>query len=279
MTEAEEGDSRAGCPRNVRVLSRSSRSPRPGTRRRSPSPRRGRRPSGGTRSAPGPEARERASSSLCSIAPSAPASTKDAIAERLGEARERTLLLVEQLDDEQLNTVYSPLLSPLAWDLGHIANFEELWLVQRPAAASPSTASSVASTTRSRTRGPGATSCRSCAATSCAAYMAEVRERALDVLEERRRRGRRRGSPPARRIRLRDADRARASAQRDDAPAPADGRRLRAADLGGRRPSRSEPTAGDGRGPGRHPRDRSSATAASPTTTSAPATRSSSRRS
>jgi gamma-glutamyl hercynylcysteine S-oxide synthase len=38
--------------------------------------------------------------------------------------------LVEPLDDAQLNTVYSPLLSPLAWDLGHIANFEELWLVQ-----------------------------------------------------------------------------------------------------------------------------------------------------
>src|SRR3954454_7777732 len=50
--------------------------------------------------------------------------------ERLAEARERTLALVEPLDDEQLNTVYSPILSPLAWDLGHIANFEELWLVQ-----------------------------------------------------------------------------------------------------------------------------------------------------
>jgi len=48
----------------------------------------------------------------------------------LAEARQRTLLLVEPLADEQLNTVYSPILSPLAWDLGHIANFEELWLVQ-----------------------------------------------------------------------------------------------------------------------------------------------------
>jgi len=38
--------------------------------------------------------------------------------------------LIEPLDDEQLNRVYSPILSPLAWDLGHIANFEELWLVQ-----------------------------------------------------------------------------------------------------------------------------------------------------
>jgi gamma-glutamyl hercynylcysteine S-oxide synthase len=58
------------------------------------------------------------------------ASSKDAIAERLAEARQRTLELIEPLDDEQLNRVYSPILSPLAWDLGHIANFEELWLVQ-----------------------------------------------------------------------------------------------------------------------------------------------------
>src|SRR6478735_2382395 len=55
---------------------------------------------------------------------------KEAIAERLGEARERTLALVEPLAEEELNRVYSPLLSPLIWDLGHIANFEELWLVQ-----------------------------------------------------------------------------------------------------------------------------------------------------
>ncbi len=59
------------------------------------------------------------------------------IAERLSEARARTLLLVEQLSDEQLNTVYSPLLSPLAWDLGHIANFEELWLVQTAGGREP----------------------------------------------------------------------------------------------------------------------------------------------
>ncbi len=56
--------------------------------------------------------------------------SKAAIAEALSEARGRTLSLVEPLDDEQLNTVYSPILSPLAWDLGHIANFEELWLVR-----------------------------------------------------------------------------------------------------------------------------------------------------
>ncbi len=52
------------------------------------------------------------------------------LADRFDEARRRTLMLVEPLSDEQLNRVYSPLLSPLAWDLGHMANFEELWLVQ-----------------------------------------------------------------------------------------------------------------------------------------------------
>jgi gamma-glutamyl hercynylcysteine S-oxide synthase len=57
-------------------------------------------------------------------------SSKGTIANRLAEARRRTLELIEPLDDEQLNRVYSPILSPLAWDLGHIANFEELWLVQ-----------------------------------------------------------------------------------------------------------------------------------------------------
>jgi gamma-glutamyl hercynylcysteine S-oxide synthase len=73
------------------------------------------------------------------LAISAPtqAPAKDLIASRLAEARERTLQLVEPLSDDQLNRVYSPILSPLAWDLGHIANFEELWLVQRVGGLEP----------------------------------------------------------------------------------------------------------------------------------------------
>ena len=63
--------------------------------------------------------------------------SKAAIADALSGARERTLALVEPLDDGQLNRVYSPILSPLAWDLGHIANFEELWLVQRVGGREP----------------------------------------------------------------------------------------------------------------------------------------------
>jgi gamma-glutamyl hercynylcysteine S-oxide synthase len=47
------------------------------------------------------------------------------------------LRLIEPLSHEQLNRVYDPILSPLIWDLGHIANFEELWLVQRVGGREP----------------------------------------------------------------------------------------------------------------------------------------------
>ncbi|HEX3562421.1 MAG TPA: ergothioneine biosynthesis protein EgtB [Solirubrobacterales bacterium] len=53
------------------------------------------------------------------------------MAGRLDEARRHTLKLIEPLTHEQLNRVYDPILSPLIWDLGHIGNFEELWLVRR----------------------------------------------------------------------------------------------------------------------------------------------------
>ena len=46
----------------------------------------------------------------------------------LSEARERTLWLVESVSDEDLERVHNPLMSPLVWDLGHIAAFEELWV-------------------------------------------------------------------------------------------------------------------------------------------------------
>ena len=49
----------------------------------------------------------------------------------LDAARERTLALVAHLDDEQLERVHSPIMSPLVWDLGHIAAYEDLWLAHR----------------------------------------------------------------------------------------------------------------------------------------------------
>lgn len=46
----------------------------------------------------------------------------------LEEARARTALLVAPLSDDDLRRQHDPLMSPILWDLGHIAHFEELWL-------------------------------------------------------------------------------------------------------------------------------------------------------
>jgi iron(II)-dependent oxidoreductase len=46
----------------------------------------------------------------------------------LEDTRERTLALVEPVSSDDLDRVHSKLMSPLAWDLGHIAAFEDLWL-------------------------------------------------------------------------------------------------------------------------------------------------------
>jgi gamma-glutamyl hercynylcysteine S-oxide synthase len=51
----------------------------------------------------------------------------------LEDVRARTLALVGNLADEQLEQVHSPIMSPLVWDLGHIAAYEDLWLAHRQA--------------------------------------------------------------------------------------------------------------------------------------------------
>src|SRR5438309_941783 len=63
-------------------------------------------------------------------AAAAPTTAADAIPV-LREARERTGAIVANVSDEQLERVHSTLMSPLVWDLGHIAAFEDLWLVHR----------------------------------------------------------------------------------------------------------------------------------------------------
>jgi iron(II)-dependent oxidoreductase len=110
---------------------------------------------------------------------------KKAIADLLAEAREqRTLALVEPLDDEQLNRVYSPILSPLAWDLGHIANFEELWLVQTIGDREPMHGElgrfydAIENPRKTRGELPILRDAE------LRSYMADVRERTLEVLDE-----------------------------------------------------------------------------------------------
>jgi iron(II)-dependent oxidoreductase len=51
------------------------------------------------------------------------------IVEELQRARKRTLDLLAPLSEVDLTKQHSPLMSPLVWDLGHIAHYEETWLV------------------------------------------------------------------------------------------------------------------------------------------------------
>ena len=69
-------------------------------------------------------------SRLTTPAPSSAPPSKQEIADLLIEARARTLLLVAGLSDEDLHQQHDPLMSPIIWDVGHIAHFEELWLTQ-----------------------------------------------------------------------------------------------------------------------------------------------------
>jgi iron(II)-dependent oxidoreductase len=63
------------------------------------------------------------------IAPDA-STLRDEIATRLITARKRTQGLTDCVDEADLIRQHSPLMSPLVWDLAHVANQEELWLLR-----------------------------------------------------------------------------------------------------------------------------------------------------
>ena len=99
------------------------------------------------------------------------------------EARTRTLQLLAPLSDSELNTVYSPIVSPLAWDMGHIANFEELWLVQTVGGREPlhgelgALYDAIENPRATRNELP------ILRGDDLRSYLEDVRERALDVLD------------------------------------------------------------------------------------------------
>ncbi|MER5934711.1 ergothioneine biosynthesis protein EgtB [Streptomyces sp. NPDC002054] len=68
-------------------------------------------------------------------APARPAPAPPGLRERahaeLAAARARTAGLTDAVSDPDLTAQHSPLMSPLVWDLAHIGNQEELWLLRR----------------------------------------------------------------------------------------------------------------------------------------------------
>jgi len=100
----------------------------------------------------------------------------------LEEARQRTLDLVALLSDADVETAHSALMSPLVWDLAHIAAYEDLWLVHRhgrePLLHPEWAAMYDAFETPRAVRGDLPLLDRG----EALAYLAQVRERALEVL-------------------------------------------------------------------------------------------------
>ncbi|HEX2253974.1 MAG TPA: ergothioneine biosynthesis protein EgtB [Thermoanaerobaculia bacterium] len=60
-----------------------------------------------------------------------PSLDRPAIRRRFDDVRERTLALVAPLPWVLLRKQHIPILSPMVWDVGHIGNFEEMWLLHR----------------------------------------------------------------------------------------------------------------------------------------------------
>jgi gamma-glutamyl hercynylcysteine S-oxide synthase len=111
--------------------------------------------------------------------------TSARVVEALEEARRRTFALVASVSDEDLERVHSPLMSPLVWDLAHIAAYEDLWLAHRyggrPLLHDELAAMYDAFETPRAVRGDlpllGPAQARE--------YLAEVRARTLEVIDER----------------------------------------------------------------------------------------------
>ena len=113
------------------------------------------------------------------------------VADLLERARARTRGLTEAVDEADLVTQHSPLMSPLVWDLAHVGSQEELWLVRDVGGREPlrpeidGLYDAFQHSRASRVELP------LLSPAEARAYVAEVREKALDTLGTSPLRGRR----------------------------------------------------------------------------------------
>jgi gamma-glutamyl hercynylcysteine S-oxide synthase len=101
----------------------------------------------------------------------------------LSDARERTLWLVESVSDADLERVHDPLMSPLVWDLGHIAAFEDLWVSGRGTGMRPLRPDLMEVYDATETPRAGRGDLPYLGRPDALEYMEQVRERALHVLD------------------------------------------------------------------------------------------------
>jgi iron(II)-dependent oxidoreductase len=104
-------------------------------------------------------------------------------AEILIATRERTTALTTCVEDPDLTAQHSPLMSPLVWDLAHVGNYEDQWLLRtvgRREALRPDVDKLYDAFAYTRAERPFLPLLPPSEARS---YIAEVRSRVLDVLE------------------------------------------------------------------------------------------------
>jgi iron(II)-dependent oxidoreductase len=124
-------------------------------------------------------------------APLDPEALRTRVAALLGRARARSAALIDAVDEADLVAQHSPLMSPLVWDLAHIGSQEELWLVRDVGGREPlrpeidGLYDAFQHSRARRVELPLLTP------PEARAYVAEVREKALDALGSSPLRGRR----------------------------------------------------------------------------------------
>jgi iron(II)-dependent oxidoreductase len=101
----------------------------------------------------------------------------------LAEARTRTLRLIAPISTENLERVHNKLMSPLVWDLGHIAAYEDLWLCHRAGGLDLLRPELIDVYDASETPRAQRGSLPYLRVAEALDYMDAVRERALEVLE------------------------------------------------------------------------------------------------
>jgi gamma-glutamyl hercynylcysteine S-oxide synthase len=105
------------------------------------------------------------------------------VAAALAQGRETTLSLVAGVTEDDLERVHSPLMSPLVWDLGHIATFEDLWLCHRHGGEDLRRPELVSVYDAFETPRAGRGDLEYLPRDEAYAYLAAVRERALEIVE------------------------------------------------------------------------------------------------
>ncbi len=112
-----------------------------------------------------------------------PGDIKETVASELLAVRQRSLDLLSPVSDADLRRQIAPIMSPLVWDLAHVGNYEELWLLRAVAGAPPIDASLDPLYDAFRHPRPNRPSLPLLPPDAARRYIADVRGRVLDGLE------------------------------------------------------------------------------------------------